>query len=146
MSDKGTEPDPADPEELNTLEASARMFARKWELESAARYVVQQHARLQDSEAALVASHGELDAAREGSHSRVALMLVQFAAAARRAVRHYRRLEDAGIVNLRTALGMSATPTRDEIGQAVPDVAPVEPAAPGIATEENEDHGSSNRE
>jgi hypothetical protein len=83
----------------------------------------------------LIAAHGELDKAREGNHSRVAAMLVGFTAAARRAVRHYRRLEDGGIVDLRMALGLSAIPTREEIGLAVPDAsqAEAEPTDPGIA-------------
>lgn len=127
-------------------EVAAQSRERELRVQEAARYVVQQHARLQDSEAALVASHGELDKAREGGHSRVASMLVQFAAAARRAVRHYRRLEDAGMVNLRTALGMSATATREEIGTAVPDAVDTAEAtaattSPGIATDNPTERG-----
>lgn len=103
-------------------------------LEHSARYAVQQHARLADAEQRLTQLHAEMDDAQANRRALAQARVVHLAAAARRAARHYRRLLDGAVGELRVALGLPAIPTDADLTadpEAVPDV-PALPAVPDV--------------
>lgn len=111
----------------------ARRAADAGPLEHAARYAVQQHARLADAEQRLTQLHTEMDDAQANRHALAQARVVHLAAAARRAARHYRRLLDGAVAELRAALNLPAVPTASELPadlEAGPDVPPTGIADP----------------